>query len=65
MMPELQGINPVILDWLTQYNKRKVQDMAGHKYISSTETYVQQEWAPRQINWLSITLLDDFRITII
>jgi len=54
MMPQLQGINPVIrnalhirasviLHWLTQYNKREVQYMAGHKYISSTEKYVQQE----------------------
>ena len=54
MMPELQGINPmirnalhirfsVILHWLTQYNKREVQYKAGHKYISSTEQYVSQE----------------------
>jgi integrase/recombinase XerD len=54
MMPELPGINPMIrnalhmrssvtLHWLTQYNKREVQCRAGHKYISSTEKYVQQE----------------------
>lgn len=54
LMPELQGINPmvrnalhirssVILHWLTQYNKREVQYRAGHKYISSTEQYVSQE----------------------
>lgn len=51
---ELQGINPavknaqhirgsVILNWLKQYNKRQVQYMAGHKYISSTEKYAVQE----------------------
>ncbi len=33
----------VILHWLTQYNKQEVQYRAGHKYISSTEQYVQQE----------------------
>ncbi|HVU57805.1 MAG TPA: hypothetical protein VHD83_22240 [Puia sp.] len=54
MMPELQGINPlirnalyirssVILHWLTQDNKRDVQYKAGHKYISSTEQYVSRE----------------------
>ncbi len=51
---ELQGINPqiknalhirasVILHWLRQHNKRQVQYMAGHKYISSTESYEVQE----------------------
>jgi site-specific recombinase XerD len=29
----------VITNWLKQYNKRKVQYMAGHRYISSTEHY--------------------------
>jgi site-specific recombinase XerD len=29
----------VITNWLKQYNKRKVQYMAGHKYVSSTESY--------------------------
>lgn len=29
----------VITNWLKQYNKRKVQYMAGHRYISSTERY--------------------------
>jgi integrase/recombinase XerD len=54
MMPELQGINPlirnalhirssVILHWLIQYNKREAQYRAEHKYISSTEQYVSQE----------------------
>jgi len=54
MMLELQGINPavrnalhirasVILHWLTLHNKREVQYMAGHKYISSTEKYAAQE----------------------
>jgi integrase/recombinase XerD len=29
----------VITNWLKHYNKRKVQYMAGHKYVSSTEHY--------------------------
>ena len=29
----------VIVHWLRQYNLRKVQVMAGHRYISSTEAY--------------------------
>lgn len=29
----------VITSWLKQYNKRKVQYMAGHRYVSSTEAY--------------------------
>lgn len=29
----------VITNWLKQYNIRKVQVMAGHRYISSTEAY--------------------------
>lgn len=29
----------VITNWLKQYNKRKVQYMAGHRYVSSTESY--------------------------
>ena len=51
---ELKGINPqiknalhirasVILHWLRQHNKRQVQYMAGHKYITSTEMYQVQE----------------------
>jgi site-specific recombinase XerD len=51
---ELKGINPqiknalhirasVILHWLKQHNKRQVQYMAGHKYITSTEKYQVQE----------------------
>lgn len=31
----------VIISWLGQYNLRKTQYLAGHKYISSTERYVQ------------------------
>ncbi len=53
LVQELQGINPiitnalnirgsVIINWLKQYNKRQVQYMAGHKYISSTEAYAIQ-----------------------
>jgi integrase/recombinase XerD len=51
---ELHAINPsianalhirgsVIINWLKQHNKRQVQYMAGHKYISSTEAYAIQE----------------------
>lgn len=29
----------IITNWLRHYNKRKVQYMAGHKYVSSTEAY--------------------------
>lgn len=29
----------VITNWLKHYNKRKVQYMAGHRYVSSTEAY--------------------------
>jgi integrase/recombinase XerD len=54
LIQELQGINPVIrnawhiqgsviLHWLTVHNKRQVQYMAGHRYISSTEKYAAQE----------------------
>lgn len=31
----------VIVNWIGQYNIRKVQYLAGHKYISSTEKYRQ------------------------
>jgi integrase/recombinase XerD len=41
--PQLEGANhlrsSVIINWLKQYDLRKVQYMAGHKYISSTEKY--------------------------
>lgn len=33
----------VIVHWLSKYNLRKVQIMAGHKYISTTEKYVQKD----------------------
>ncbi len=33
----------VITNWLKQYNLREVQVMAGHRYISSTERYVQND----------------------
>lgn len=35
--------NSVIVDWLSKNNLRKVQYMAGHKYISSTEKYQQDD----------------------
>jgi integrase/recombinase XerD len=31
----------VIASWLNKYDKRKVQYMAGHRYVSSTEYYKQ------------------------
>ena len=33
----------VIVKWLKMYNLRKVQYMAGHRYISATEAYRQNE----------------------
>lgn len=33
----------VIVKWLRMYNLRKVQYLAGHRYISSTEAYQQSE----------------------
>ena len=33
----------VIVKWLKQYNLREVQYMAGHRYISSTEAYKQND----------------------
>ena len=33
----------VIMNWIKHYNIREVQYMAGHKHISSTEKYRQQE----------------------
>lgn len=33
----------VITNWLGQYNLRQVQVLAGHRYISSTERYLQDD----------------------
>jgi site-specific recombinase XerD len=33
----------VIVNWLKQHNLRKVQYLAGHRYISSTEKYLQDD----------------------
>jgi len=33
----------VIVHWLKQYQLRKTQYLAGHKYISSTERYLQDD----------------------
>lgn len=33
----------VITNWLKQYNLRQVQYLAGHRYISSTEKYLQDD----------------------
>jgi len=54
LLGELRGINPVIrnvqhirasvfLHWLKMYDKRQVQYMAGHRYISSMQYYEVQE----------------------
>jgi integrase/recombinase XerD len=33
----------VITNWLNSHNIREVQYMAGHRYISSTERYMQDD----------------------
>ena len=33
----------VISHWITKYNLREVQYRAGHRYVSSTEKYKQQD----------------------
>ena len=33
----------VIVKWLKQYNLREVQYKAGHRYISTTESYQQND----------------------
>ncbi len=33
----------VIVNWLKQYNIREVQELAGHRHISSTESYKQDD----------------------
>ncbi|NTW32535.1 MAG: site-specific integrase [Bacteroidetes bacterium] len=54
LLGELKGLNPVIrnvqhirasvfLYWLKMYDKRQVQYMAGHRYISSIQYYEIQE----------------------
>ncbi|MDF1573072.1 MAG: hypothetical protein P1P82_15795 [Bacteroidales bacterium] len=41
-MPRAKQIrSSVITHWLKHYNLRQVQYMAGHKYVSSTERYQQ------------------------
>ena len=44
---KLENINQirasVSTNWLGQYNLRKVQYLAGHRYISSTERYLQDD----------------------
>jgi site-specific recombinase XerD len=39
----IQIRNSVIVNWLKHYNLRKTQYLAGHKYISSTERYKQDD----------------------
>lgn len=45
--PELQNAKQirtsVIVKWLKMYNLREVQVMAGHRYISTTEGYMQND----------------------
>lgn len=38
----------VITQWVKRYNLRKAQYLAGHRYISSTESYVQNDLAGLQ-----------------
>src|SRR5690606_7551821 len=33
----------VIVNWLKQYNIREVQELAGHRHITSTESYKQDD----------------------
>lgn len=43
-MKNLQQIrSSIIMEWVKHHNIRKVQYMAGHKYISSTEQYQQED----------------------
>ena len=34
----------VITKWLRMYNLREVQYLVGHRYISSTESYLETKW---------------------
>lgn len=54
LMIKVRKINPsvqnaqqlrasVITKWVKQYNLRKAQHLAGHRYISSTENYLQND----------------------
>ena len=47
LSPEVKTIrqirSSVIIGWLKHYNIRQVQYMAGHRYISSTEKYRQED----------------------
>ena len=54
LMQKLRKIDPsiknakqlrasVIMKWLKQHNLREVQYMAGHRYVSTTESYRQNE----------------------
>ena len=54
LMIKVRKINPsvqnakqirasVITQWVKQYNLRKAQYLAGHRYISSTESYLQND----------------------
>jgi len=54
LMQKLRKIDPsvknakqlrasVIMKWLKQHNLREVQYMAGHRYVSTTESYKQNE----------------------
>ena len=38
--PQLRA--SAIVKWLKQYNLRQLQHMAGNRYISSTESYLQK-----------------------
>lgn len=43
-VPNIKQIRAsVITKWVKQYNLRKAQYLAGHRYISSTESYLRNE----------------------
>lgn len=54
LMVQVRKVNPSVLNakqirasvitkWLKQYNLREVQYLAGHRYISSTESYLEND----------------------
>ena len=45
LVPRLgEGVDEVtITKWLKQHNLREAQYLAGHKYVSTTESYLQND----------------------
>ena len=48
----------VIINWLKRYDVRKVQHMIGHKYVSSTEKFQQNDLKELQDARLINIILD-------